>query len=656
MNIAKFNSVRKGFLVLVFFVLSVSAQGRDYLIHTDANVSRLQEQIKNTPAVKEAWNDQLLKAEGLVARDHNGASDLQVLGLAYRMTGEKRFAESIKTILFDYIKRETWEGRELLQRTPPWRGGLGTAHTSFYMAIGYDCVYDELTSNERRQIAEGLVRVGIRPAMDDWINPESNLHTFDTMGHNWWSACVDMAGFAALAIRDEIPQAEQWAEEISELAIEWVNYSGSVLQNKPSTFDSDGGFYESINYAAFGVSQYLLFRYAFSNVLPSRKQPDLPILEKVTDFFINTTYYTHDAPFSVTFGDGNINKNGNSCALLLWNLGYHKQRYAWYLSKVNAGKDNEAIDLDTPNGLILNPDLPILPSNYTPDLALSHLYSDMGWATMRNSWENDATMVAVKSGFTWNHSHADAGSFIVFHNGKNLIIDSGNSSYGNPLYTKYYCQSEAHNVVLFNGEGQRKTDSYYGVVNPGSLHHLIDGDNFKYLFANATGPYAQILARNYRHFIWVGDVMLVIDDLLAYEPGQFEYLLHYNGESKRRGLDLFIKDGDAEMLVRPLFPATFPNGGLPHDFPEKMRLEERIGYEDHHPENKKAYWSISHPDVAMRTKYVSAITFVRDENSENLPVVETFEGEGFLGVRISQDKELTEIYFNLLADGRIKHR
>lgn len=643
----------------MFFVLSVyvSAQGRNYLIHTDANIARLKAQVKSNESVKNAWKEQLAKAEKMADRDRNGARDCQELGLAYRMTGEERFAEAIKKILLDYTSRDTWEGQDLLNRTPAWQGGLTTSHTSFYIAIGYDCIYDYLLPKERKKIAEGFVHVGISPLRGDWLNPDTNFHTFDTMGHNWWSACVCMSGFAALAIRNEVPEAETWAKEIAETAIEWVNYSGSLLQNKIPNFDRDGGFYESINYAAYGVSQYLFFRYALSNVLPQVKQAELPVLEKMADFFINTTYYVeNEKPMSVNFGDSRIDRNGNACVVLLWNLGYQKKRYAWYLNKVNKGTDKEGLELNTPNGLLLHPSLASLPESYRPDLEKSHLYQDMGWAVLRNSWDNNATMLAVKSGFTWNHSHADAGSYILFHKGKNLIIDSGNSSYGNPLYTQYYCQSEAHNVVLFNGKAQNKKDPYFGVVNKGSLHNLINGKNFKYLLANATGPYSQILARNYRSFIWIGDVILVIDDLLAHEPGQFEWLLHYNGESKRRGLDLSIKEDNAEILIRPLFPETFPNGGLPHDFPEKMRLKECLGYKDHHPESKQAYWSVSHFEKTERTKFVSAITLKTNNNKDKLPIIERFEGKNYIGVRITQNGETTEVYLNLLADGRLKHR
>lgn len=645
-------------IVILICLLSMSAQAqRRYLLFSNENIARLKSQINSDEQVKSAWEEQLSNAEKQLERDHIKASECPVLALAYRMTSDERFAEAIKKTLFDYTSKETWEGRDLLSREPAWRGGLNTSHTSFYLAIGYDCIYEYLSKKERKDIAAGLVHTGIEPLRNDWLNPESNIHTFDTMGHNWWSACVCMAGFASLAVREEVPEAKKWVKDIAEIAEGWVTYSGSILQNKIPNFDRDGGFYESINYASYGLSQYLLFRYAFGQIYPEAKQAKLEQVNKTADFFIYTTYYRDDEkPLSVNFGDGNMYKNGNSCVLLLWNMGLHKERYAWYLNKVNSGDDKEGLQLNTPVGLILHPDLPEIADDYTPDLELSHLYQDMGWATLRNSWNDNATMLAVKSGLTWNHSHADAGSYILFHNGRNLIIDPGNASYGNPLYTEYYCQSEAHNVVLFNGEGQNRKDPYFGSVNNGSLHNLIEGTNFKYLLANATGPYSQILSRNYRSFIWVRDVILVIDDLLAHEPGQFEWLLHYNGESRRRGLDLSIKQDEAEVLVRPLFPETFPNGGLPHDFPEKMRLEEKLGYADHKPDVRLPYWSISQNEKTERTKCVSAIILKTEANKDNLPVIERFQGNDYLSVRITQNGETTEVYLNLLADGRIKHR
>ncbi len=633
-----------------------SAQTRNYLLYTDANIARLKEQIQKNPDVKQGWEQLQKKVEGLMQKDRNAIIDVQELGLVYRMSGEEKYAKRIKETLLNEISRDVWEGKELLQRTPAWNAGLGAAHTTYNTSLGFDCIYGYLTSDERKKIAAGIVKLGIQPIMGDWLNPETRIHTLDTMGHNWWSACVDIAGFAALTVRNEVPESKEWINAVQDASLEWFNFSGSLLQNKIPTFDREGGFWESINYANFGFSQYLLFRMAYQNVMPDVKQPDIAQMEPMADFFINTTYFANDGTLSVNFGDGNIHGTGRACVLLLWNLGFQKERYAWFLNKTLHGDNKEWMTLESPIGLILNPNLPSYEEAKVPGLPTSKLLPDMGWALLRDSWKDNATMLAVKSGLTWNHSHADAGSFILFHNGKNLIIDSGNCSYANPLYTGYYCQSEAHNVVLWNGKGQEKRDAYFGTVNHGSLQNLIDTDGFKYLLADATGPYSHTLLRNYRSFLWIGDVILVIDDLLAYEPGQFEWLLHYNGLSKRNGLDLSVKQEDAEVLVRPLYPETFPNGGLPHDFPEKMRLDECWGWEDHHPENKVPYWSVSHFEKTERTKFITAIILKTENNKAVLPQIERFDGKDYFGVRITQNDKTTEVYFNLLADGRIKHR
>ncbi|WP_117882450.1 heparinase II/III family protein [Aureibaculum luteum] len=650
--------MQRGLLFVIFYILvfSLNAQTRNYLLYTDENISRLKDQIKTDESIEKNWDNQYKKAKKLLKKDRLKSTDGLLLGLVFRVTGEEKYANKLKELLLYYGTKKTWEGGTLLKRNPPWKGGLGTSHTSYDIAMGFDAIYQYLTGSERKKIAQSIVDLGIAPAREDWLELTTNMHTFDTMGHNWWSACVYMSGLASLAVRSEIPEATKWAKEVENSAIEWMNYTGSILQNKPPTFDKDGGFYESLNYASYATSQYLLFLTAYKNAWPDESTYESPLLDNIGNFFINTTYYVKGKnDLAVNFGDSGIDANGDRILKLLWNLGYQKDEYAWYINKTT---NKESRYWKSAEALALNPNLPTLNTDYVPKGSKSHLYKDMGWATLRNSWEDNKTMLAVKSGFTWNHAHADAGSYILFHNGKNLIIDSGGASYLSPLYTEFYCQSEAHNVVFFDGKAQNRNDPYFGSVNSGSLHNLVEGEGFKYLLANATGPYSHILARNYRNFIWVGDVILVIDDLLAFEPGQFEWLLHYNGESNLKGgIDLKIKDEDAKIRVRPLFPETFPPGGeRPHDFPEHMRLTEKIGHEDHHPEESKPYWSISHFEKTTRTKFVSAIILETEENKNKLPIITREEGKDYLKVTITQNGETSVVYFNLLADGRLKHR
>jgi len=638
-----------------------------YLIYTSSRIGLLKNRINEDTAMNQAWIRMKTEADQSVNAGKGG--NIEVLSLAYRMTGDKKYAGQAKVLLQQLIRRTAWDGMD--DRTPRWNSGLATGKSSFLSAVTFDAIYDYLTKQERKEIAEQIVKLGIKPAIGDWISEDQRIHSLNSMGHNWWSAIVHEAGVASLAIMNEVPEAKEWAEEVMRTTNEWFDFSGSVLDNKPSTFDISGGFYESVSYANYGISEYLLFRVAYTNAFSPIRMPYDSKLEKTMDWFINASYPTNERLMSLNFGDSSPNANGDKPVKLMIALGFSKDRYYWYLDQTSKAQFREAMSINTPLGILYNPERKSVPA--TPDLPLSSVYKNMGWAMLRSSWDKNATMLGVKSGFTWNHTHADAGSFVLYHNGKNLLIDGGDVGYGLPEYSDYFVRSEAHNVMLFNGKAQDPQDQYYAVKNPGNLYHLLAGDNFKYLLADAAGPTSRYFLRNYRNFIWVGNVILIIDDVKAYEPGRFEWLLHFGKEATKKGQDIEVTDDSAAVLIRPLFPETLPSG-YPHDFPEKMQMEERTGIKDRDVKTKITYYSIFPPETSRQTKFINAIVLLDDKKNKpveafvgssgavsgagrsNLPKLEKLEGKDFIGVRIIQDGKITDVYFNLLADGRLMHR
>ena len=187
----------------------------------------------------------------------------------------------------------------------------------------------------------------------------------------------------------------------------------------------------------------------------------------------------------------------------------------------------------------------------------------------------------------------------------------------------------------------------------GRVDHLIDAGDLRFVWADATGPNARTFQRKYRSFLWIGDTILVIDDLKGWVPGQFEWLLHYEGEARRQGQVITVKNGDAEVAVRPLFPQTLPDGGLFTDYPELLRLAEGKGLKDHAPDETQPYLRLQAPEVTDRTKFVVALT---PNGADPAPRIERFEAKDWLLVRVRRKGEVTDVYFNLLADGRIRHR
>jgi hypothetical protein len=630
--------------------------GHPYLTFSDKHVAQFKARVGEDADAKAAWSRARAKADEALTRkpanDRELNAALMDLSLAYRMTGERRYADRAKALLDIYAGRANWvTDKPLLARTPVWNSDLGMGTSAYVYGLTFDAIHDALTPAERDRLAKALIRGAIKPTLADWVDGADRIHSLDTMGHNWFSHIVFGAGVAAIAVKTEEPQADAWIRRIDEAAEEWANYDGSAIETKPRHFAANGAFVESINYADFAAEGYLRFKRAWLDAFTEKPAPT-PRLAGIADYFIQNVYPTASGALSSNFGDGNPTASGANAIVNLWATGDQQPRYLWYLDTV-APNPNQNV-FDTAENMVLWPAAKARAgAAQGPGLPTSWIDGDLGSATLRSSWAPDATFLALRSGFTWNHNHADAGSFILWHKGKQLLIDSGNSNYARPEYDGYYRQSVAHNVVTLDGKAEPPSNTYDGSHFVGRIDHLVDAGDLRFVWADATGPNARTFERKYRSFLWLGDTILVIDDVKGWEPGRFEWLLHYEGEAKRQGQVITVKNGDAEVAVRPLFPETLPDAGLPTDYPELLGMAEGKGLKDHAPDEAQPYLRLQAPGVTDRTKFVVALT---PNGAGPAPRIERVETKDYLLVKLHQKGEVTEVYFNLLADGRIRHR
>jgi hypothetical protein len=543
------------------------------------------------------------------------------LGLLYHLTKEAKYAAQLHAALVYYGGYKRWGGPGLADRNPPWHSELDTSQFCFGYATGYDALYHYLSAGQRQEVREIVTRLGILPTLDDWISPGKRFHSLDSMGHNWWGVCVSGAGVAALALLGDDHRAQRWIDEIDDGFVEWFCYGGNTLHNRIETFEPDGPSYEGVHYTGYGVTSYLRYLLAWRTMFAGRVNATQKYLTGLPEFFLHTLYPTSSGSLPVNFDDTRENSSAADNILLLRACGIDNEYGRKYLLHAS--------------GLVEDP-LPLYVASVPPrtdhsNIPLGKVYPKMGWALMRNSWDPMATLLAVKSGFTWNHAHADASTFLLMHKGKPLVIDSGTCNYGRPEYSSFYRQSVAHNVVLFDGKGQPTDQIGIGTKFRGSIINWFDGLELRYIGTDATGPVCYIAERNYRHFLWVGNLILIFDDIATHRDVTLDWLLHTAEVASQDGpRSILVKNSEASLLVTSVYPS-------------EVKVEQRDGLEPGNPDKHRPYHSFS-----FRTQggHQRAITLL-DLNPEQRSQVETRSHDDYIEVTAQTAEGTQRIYFNL---------
>jgi len=209
------------------------------------------------------WKRLLQRADELVGgtrqqNSDNGPAQMgMTLGLAWRMTGDERYAYTLRESLLKTASARLKPGADADNHTPPWHSWLQTAGLVVNCAVGREALEGFLSTDERQRVTDGLMQFGVLPILEDWVLPKQRIHALDSMGHNWWSVCVSGAGVGVLAVLGEDPRAANWLGEVETAHAGFFDYRGMVLLNKTTNFDPTGAFYESVHYAG-GVETTLV--------------------------------------------------------------------------------------------------------------------------------------------------------------------------------------------------------------------------------------------------------------------------------------------------------------------------------------------------------------------------------------------------------------
>lgn len=185
---------------------------------------------------------------------------------AWQFTGEKKYAEWVRNLLLEYAKMYPTLGWH------PESGKTGEPGRLFYQmlddcewtaraAIAYDCIYDFLTSKERKTIEYDLLVPSARFLMEGTAENRKNEFVFNRM-HNHGTWAILAVGLVGLVTgNEEFINKSLYGTDLS-------GKNGGLLKQIDELFSPDGYYYEGAYYQGYALIPALVYAQCLDKVMP----------------------------------------------------------------------------------------------------------------------------------------------------------------------------------------------------------------------------------------------------------------------------------------------------------------------------------------------------------------------------------------------------
>lgn len=501
------------------------------LVFGPEDLSALRDRVRQ-PRYATAWQAVLARADAYVdpaARDYAdpetidaGATErpqviahtygrrltqwVEALGLAWQLTGERRYADHGAAVLAAAARRIPVSDERVAKSFAGARGDIMRG-----LALGIDWLGDALTDDQRRQV-EAVAADYVRNLLAEAGAPG----TWWVPHHNFMGVAGGAAGCLALVLRDAYPaEAPGWIDACAALVTRWFDQG----------FDDDGAYYEGVLYAGYGLSNAVLFAHALARA-GGPELLDHPHLRRLPHFLAQSLL-----PGELVFDARNDSSYAGFAEPALLRLAAaHDSGLAQWLWEQTAGTR-------APLAILWDAELPPRDPVAAGE-PLASIFRGRGLVVFRTGWGEDDVMFSIEAGpyRKVTHNQADKATFTLYGLGARWAIDSG---YGNNRQPGGRDQTVAHNGVLIDGQGQALSGA--GAGTDGEIVAFEDRPTHGYVAADATFAYQRNnhdqpgvpLERAIRHALFVKPAdgapayVVVLDDLrYDDQPHDYTWLLH----------------------------------------------------------------------------------------------------------------------------------
>lgn len=423
-------------------VLATLRPGHPRLLLLPSDIARIKASIAADPTAKGYYD--ALRQEGtsiltqkpvvhkligprLLDQSRRALERIYTLALLYRLDGDRKWADRAIVEMRTAAAFADWNPSHFLD----------VAEMTHALAVGYDWLYDVLSSDDRAVIKTALIEKGLREyekafrAHAWWVGDR----------FNWNNVCSGGAIVGALAVADEESALARW------LLVQSIHSLPAAL----GSYAPDGAWAEGPAYWGYATKYTILAFAALDSALGTDfGLSRFPGLAETGRFRMQSVGPTG---LFFNFADAG-DKSGDEPSLFWLARRYDDPLLAWGARQA-AGRKGSARDLMWYDARGSQSD--------QASFGLDSHYSKAQVAFFRSSWTDpNALYVGFKGGDNKaNHSHLDLGTFVLDALGQRWAIDLGSDDYNLPGY--------------FDTKGQRWT--YYRLGTPGHNTLTLDGRN-----------------------------------------------------------------------------------------------------------------------------------------------------------------------------------
>ncbi len=452
-----------------------------------------------------------------------------VLGIAYRLTGEEKYADKLVANVMNACAYKDWNPNHYLD----------VAEMSTTVALAYDWMYDYLSEEQKQTILKAWEEKALKPSLE-----RLGGFPFDKE-NNWNTVCNTGIAMGCIAFAEHFPKE----------ATRFLQGSTTDPKRMPNclkSFAPDGVCYEGAGYWGYTMRYLVLYMDACDYNFPSDERFDIGKMEgldKTIDYRLSTI-----TPGGMMFRFADVGEFDRDEPLAAYYFLAQK-----YNQKVMA--DHQSDLLNDPDYGLQNYDRRQMQSLsivwYVPGSGNRKRDDVAGLKVFRGPTSTDVAVfnggnekgdifLMAKTGKGgMSHQHLDASSFVVEVDGQTIFHDMGAESYNVPNYWKrdpeakrwhyFKTSSKSHNVIeiddkIINSYGRSvlkdvntEADQPYVVMDNSSLYpDLTKEVTRKYTLLNSktvelsdkihlADASSTVV---WRGFMW-GDTVIVEDNVLT---------------------------------------------------------------------------------------------------------------------------------------------